>query len=243
MEENSADSSFPIIGAFGQLKHFDFNYRGKRYIADCKSLRAPLFRGQYFFEDGEFHVKPEESDFVVDAGACFGDTAVVFGKAVGSNGKVFAFDPVEDHLKISKLNAEQNPDCNIQVMPFGLGDTESNTDPIKLGTYSPGFRSDSNEVPLRYLDGLVISGLIPKVDFIKMDIEGAELAALKGATGSIRKFRPKLAISLYHKHNDLFEIPLYIANEFPFYEMYLEHYSIHNEETVLYCKESKATGE
>ena len=68
-----------------------------------------------------------------------------------------------------------------------------------------------------------------------MDIEGAELSAIKGAASSIRKFQPKLAISLYHKPTDIFEIPLYIAKEFPFYDMFIDHYTIHAEETVLYC--------
>jgi hypothetical protein len=103
------------------------------------------------------------------------------------------------------------------------------------GAFAPGFRSANKEVPLRALDSMVIEGLVPRVDFIKMDIEGSELCALKGASGTIRKYRPKLAISLYHKPNDIFEIPLFIQKEFPFYEMYIYHYTIHNEETVLYC--------
>jgi hypothetical protein len=80
-----------------------------------------------------------------------------------------------------------------------------------------------------------MDGVIPKIDFVKMDIEGAELSAIKGSASSIRRFRPNLAISLYHKPTDIFEIPSYIAKEFPFYEMYIEHYTIHAEETVLYC--------
>jgi hypothetical protein len=80
-----------------------------------------------------------------------------------------------------------------------------------------------------------MTGDIPKIDFVKMDIEGAELSAIKGAASSIRKFKPKLAISLYHKPTDIFEIPLYISKEFSFYEMFIEHYTIHEEETVLYC--------
>jgi hypothetical protein len=44
-----------------------------------------------------------------------------------------------------------------------------------------------------------------------------------------------MAVSLYHKPNDLFELVLFIRNEFPFYRFRLGHYTIHQEETVLYC--------
>lgn len=220
---------------FGKLRHYDFFYDNKHYIVDCLGLKYYLHRRQYFLNDSEAIIEPQERDFVVDVGACLGDTAIVFGKAVGEYGKVFALDPVENHLEVIEHNIKQNPDCNIQVIPFGLSDVNVDCPPIKLQTYSPGFSSRNQNVPLRTLDSLVMEGVIPKIDFVKMDIEGAELSALKGAVSSIRKFRPKLAISLYHKPTDIFEIPLYISREFPFYEMYIEHYTIHAEETVLYC--------
>ena len=233
--EKFTTSELPAVGVFGKLRHYDFTYNNKRYVADCLGFKYYLFRGQYFLNDDEVSIEPREGDFVIDAGACLGDTAIVFGKAVGASGKVFAFDPVQNHLEVLEHNINQNPDCNIQAMPFGLSDTDIDCPTIKLQTYSPGFSSRNQNVPLRCLDSLVIGGNIPKINFVKMDIEGAELSAIKGAASSIRKFKPKLAISLYHKPTDIFEIPLYISKEFPFYEMFIEHYTIHAEETVLYC--------
>jgi FkbM family methyltransferase len=233
--EEHTPSKLPPIGEFGKLRHYDFIYNEKRYVADCLGFKYYLFRGQYFLNEGALTIAPSYGDFVIDAGACLGDTTIVFGKAVGRDGKVFAFDPVQDHLDILTHNITQNPDCNIQTMPFGLSDIDQDYPPIKLNKYSPGFSTRGQNVPLRCLDTLVIEGRIKKVDFVKMDIEGAELSALKGAAGTIRKFHPKLAISLYHKPTDIFEIPIFIAKEFPFYKMFVEHYTIHNEETVLYC--------
>ena len=233
--EKFTPSDLPAVGIFGKLRHYNFSYNNKRYVVDCLGLKYYLFRAQYFFNDGEVRIEPSEGDYVIDAGACLGDTAIVFGKAVGESGKVFGFDPVQNHLEVLEHNINQNPDCNIQVMPFGLSDADVDCPPIKLQTYSPGFSSRNQDVPLRCLDSLVITGEIPKIDFIKMDIEGAEPSAIKGAASSIRKFKPKLAISIYHKPNDIFEIPRWIKNEFPFYEMFIEHYTIHAEETVLYC--------
>ena len=76
---------------------------------------------------------------------------------------------------------------------------------------------------------------VPRLDFIKMDIEGSELSALRGAESSIRRWQPKLAISLYHRPEDFFSIPLWIDALGVGYRLFLDHYSIHNEETVLYA--------
>ncbi|MDR1688871.1 MAG: FkbM family methyltransferase [Clostridiales bacterium] len=74
-----------------------------------------------------------------------------------------------------------------------------------------------------------------RVTFIKMDIEGSEMNALKGAEEIIRKQKPKLAICIYHKLEDIWEIPQIILNYRPDYRLYLRHYSIHLNETVLYA--------
>lgn len=228
-------SSLPMTGAFGSLKHYNFTFEGKRYELDCLGLEYYLYRRQYFLDEEEVRIQPSNGDTVIDAGACWRDSAIVFGKAVGPDGTVYSFDPVADHLDLIRFNAKQNPDCKIAVLAFGLSDHDVDCPPIQLGEYSPGFNSKNYQVPLRKLDTLAADGTISKVDFIKMDIEGAELAALRGAVGAIRKFRPQLAISIYHKPDDLFEIPSFIRTEFPFYKMYLGHYTIHSEETVLYC--------
>lgn len=74
-----------------------------------------------------------------------------------------------------------------------------------------------------------------EVTFIKMDIEGAELEALIGAESLIKKNRPKLAISIYHKMEDIIEIPQIILEYYPDYRLYLRHYSIITTETILYA--------
>ena len=85
------------------------------------------------------------------------------------------------------------------------------------------------------IDDLVSEEKLKRVDFIKMDIEGAELEALRGAENTIRQFHPKLAISLYHKLNDLWEIPEYIDSLGLGYKFSLKHVTIHAEETVLFA--------
>jgi len=234
--ETSGPSELTSSGMFGKLKHFDFEFRQNRYVVDCHGLDQYLVRRQYFFERDGVVIAPGAGDFVIDGGACTGDTAAIFSNAVGADGMVYCFDPVADHLAILEYNAKQFPLSNVKVMPYGLSDKTVVADPIVLNHYAPGFHGGNSKIPLQSIDHLVESGDIRTIDFIKLDVEGAELDSLRGAHRSIERFRPKLAISLYHKPNDIFELILHIKEKFPFYTLYLGHYTIHAEETVLYCR-------
>jgi len=178
---------------------------------------------------------PEIGDYVIDAGACMGDTALIFSNTVGSTGKVFAFDPVAEHLEILNYNIKNFPHNNVIAIPYGLSNREVSCQPLVINSYNPGFRLDNQNIPLCSIDAFVRTHNVDKVDFIKMDIEGSELDALLGAQESIRKFKPKLAISLYHKPNDIFELVKHIKNKFSFYKIYIDHYTIHQEEMIMYC--------
>jgi FkbM family methyltransferase len=234
--EKSTPSQLAASGPFGRLRHFDFEHGGNRYVVDCLGLEYYLFRGQYFYRQDGIAIAPAAGDTVIDGGACTGDTAAVFSNAVGPDGSVFCFDPVADHLSVLAYNAKQFAYDNVRVMPYGLSDKNVVAEPMVLNQYAPGFNSGNNQVPLRSIDFLVNTKDIAKIDFIKLDVEGAELDSIRGARASILRFKPKLAISLYHKPNDLFEIILYIKDKFPFYSLYLDHYTIHAEESVLYCR-------
>ena len=71
--------------------------------------------------------------------------------------------------------------------------------------------------------------------FIKMDIEGAEMNALMGAKKQIQQNRPKLAICIYHRLQDLWEIPMYIKSLVPEYKFYVRHHTTSIGDTVLYA--------
>jgi hypothetical protein len=73
------------------------------------------------------------------------------------------------------------------------------------------------------------------VTFLKMDIEGAELKTLHGAEKLIRRCRPKMAICIYHRAEDLWTIPQYILSLHGDYRFYVRSYHPSSEETVLYA--------
>lgn len=74
-----------------------------------------------------------------------------------------------------------------------------------------------------------------RVSFIKMDIEGAEFAALEGAKQTIQKHHPRMALSVYHKPGDILEIPSLILDIDDSYRFALRHYCSLGTETVLYA--------
>lgn len=232
-------SSATVSGMFGNLVHYDSEWNGSRYVVDTLNdgLLPTLVYRQYFFERAGVRVAPEPGDFVIDGGACTGDTMAVFRAAVGPAGHVYAFDLVDVHVEMCNLNASVSGRENTTVFPYGLSDRNVDAPLVRSSGYQPGYHPSSNDeaVPLRRIDDLVMSGQIQKVDFIKLDVEGSELQALRGAVSSIHRFRPKLAISIYHRPNDFFELCDFVHGLGLGYRFYLDHYTIHAEETVLYA--------
>ena len=182
-------------------------------------------------------------DYVIDAGACYGDTALYFSHLAGPSGRVVSFEFLPQNLSVLQKNLDLNPTLSrtIQVHqnPVWL---ESGKELFVSGS-GPGTRvtsekitPDAASVSTLQIDDLVGTPDFPKVDFIKMDIEGAELNALKGAEQTICRFKPKLAITVYHSIKDFWEIPEWLDSLGLGYKFYLRHFTIHAEETVLFAR-------
>lgn len=188
--------------------------------------------GQYF--DPEI-IKLTEEEVFVDAGALRGETSVLFRKKVeGRYKKIYLFEPNE-HSRVEmdeKFGKEEMK--NYQVFPFGLWHQKETLlfGGSNFGGFGVGHGEKNIKVEVDSLDHLLGD---EKVTFLKMDIEGAELNALKGASSIIKKYKPKLAISIYHKPEDILEIPSYIKALVPEYKLYLRHYSTNQNETLLYA--------
>ena len=74
-----------------------------------------------------------------------------------------------------------------------------------------------------------------EINFLISDIEGYEINMLKGAINTIKNYKPKMAISVYHKPDDLIIIPRFIKDLVPEYKFALRHHNITFDDTVLYC--------
>jgi FkbM family methyltransferase len=195
---------------------------------------------QYHYHKSNVSIKVEPGDVVIDAGGCWGDTALYFAHMAGRTGHVFSFEFSADNLAIFQTNLELNSTLkgNITVVPQAVWNRSGE----KVSCQGEGPSSSlaasensSSQVKTKAIDDLVREEGLQKVDFIKMDIEGAELNALRGAEQTIKAFRPKLAISIYHRQDDLITIPEFIKRLNMRYAFFLDHFTIHNEETVLFA--------
>lgn len=91
----------------------------------------------------------------------------------------------------------------------------------------------SEEIQTDTIDSILENN---KVDFIKMDIEGSEYEALLGSYQTIQKYKPSLAISIYHKQDDFIKIPLLIKSLNSDYKLYFRQYrKLSVQETVCYA--------
>src|SRR5207237_2654852 len=98
-----------------------------------------------------------------------------------------------------------------------------------------GYATTTGYVLTETIDDRVASDGLTPVTFIKMDIEGAELNALKGAEKTLRLWKPQLAISVYHRLEHFWQVPNFINSLHLDYRFYLDHFTMHSEETVLFA--------
>ncbi|MDQ3813362.1 MAG: FkbM family methyltransferase, partial [Armatimonadota bacterium] len=191
---------------------------------------------QYAYRKSGRIIQAEPGDTVIDAGGCWGDTALYFADRTGPQGKVYCFEFLPENLELLRFNIGLNPHLRdtIKVVTKALWDRSGEA----IGYCANGPGTVLNEAEQSTLqastvsiDDLVQEERVERMDLIKMDIEGSELKALQGAEKTIRTFKPKLAISIYHNIEDFFLIPGYINDLGLGYEFFLDHFTTHHEET------------
>ncbi len=196
---------------------------------------------QYAYRQGGKNIAVKAGDVVIDGGACYGDSGLYFAAKAGSGGGVVCFEFIEENIKMLKRNLSANAALASTIRLVNKAMWSRSGEKLCFQSDGPGSRISSQQkdsqlqVETASLDDVVTGEKLRRVDFIKMDIEGAELEALKGARRTIEQFKPTLAISLYHKKEDFITIPQWIQSLGLGYEFYLDHFTIHDEETVLFA--------
>jgi FkbM family methyltransferase len=197
---------------------------------------------QYTYDHAPHRVGVEPGDVVIDVGGCWGDTALYFANLVGPAGKVFTFEFDPENLAILRTNLALNPELasRIEIVEAALWHTSGETlGVVQAGRMSQVVRDDGAPpqlfVPTITLDDFAEQASLDRIDFVKMDVEGAELSVFHGATGSLARFRPRLAVAAYHKHDDLVRIPEAIASIGGSYRLFLDTFSAAEDETVLFA--------
>lgn len=179
-------------------------------------------------------------DVVLDCGAYTGNTALYFSRKVGPAGKVYAFEAMPQTFEKLEENISFSAMENVCPVNTALAGKkcELNFTPA-AGPASCGMKGGHEENGLKIqaisIDDFVRENRLGRIDLIKMDIEGSELEALAGAAKTIARFKPKLAISVYHKPEDMVALPKKILELVPGYTFYLKHNYWKFTETVLFC--------
>lgn len=180
---------------------------------------------QYFAPD---IIKLSDTEVFVDGGAWFGDTVDDFIKATkGQYRAVYSFEP--DRKNIDSYLKRHCGKKNIDLIPMGLWGKKGTLHFIINSSDHSGNRLsekltdfDTYDVSVTSIDS-ELDG--KEVTFIKLDIEGSELEALKGAEKTIKNFKPKLAVCVYHRPLDIVRIPMYLKSLVPEYNFSLRHYN------------------
>ena len=166
---------------------------------------------------------PQSGDILIDGGAFDCSSSSKF-KKYGC--EVFAFELDEANFQVAKNRAERE---GFVVENFGLGEHSKQIEYMSAKMGSSVVQSDS-KIPNKRIghvisiDEYVESKNLPRIDFVKLDIEGSELDTLKGGAISIAKWKPRLAISAYHKTEDLWTLAKFLKSIRPDYEFAFRHY-------------------
>lgn len=209
------------------------NQRLGARLSDYRNVYEPA---HYFPKD---IVRLHEHEVFIDCGAYTGDTIECFRQHLdqqhaGEPERIIGFEPDPENFK--KLNVNTKGLRHCQCINKGVWN-ENITLHFSAGKQQSSRVTHASEgaisVPCCRIDDILAGD---KATFIKMDVEGAELKALEGAAETIKKHRPLLAISVYHKPDDLITIPQYINALYPDYVFYLRgHSPDFSLELVLYA--------
>lgn len=143
---------------------------------------------------------------VLDVGAHQGLYTILASRRVGPLGRVFSFEPSPRERRALRVNLALNFSRNVRVEGLALGSQETTADLYIVDRYYTGYNSfrppkvpqsaSILTVQVNTLDGWLTAARIDQVDFIKLDVEGAELSVLKGARECLAKARPVLLVEV-----------------------------------------------
>ncbi len=208
----------------------------EEYAIDESNIFHSLVNYEYFLGEmylAEGLMKPLKGDVFCDVGAFDMFNTIKFMRWNKEFGHVYAFeaDPVSYEKCIKKELGDK-----VEVHNLGVWSSETKI-PFESAPNGEYGGSRINENGDQFIQTVALDDFLrnKKVDIIKMDIEGAELEALKGAQNLIRDNKPCLTLSIYHKPEDIVELPLYVYSLNPDYRFWLRHHTYGIFDTVMYA--------
>lgn len=189
-------------------------YQGKEYYYPREKIQTSLFYHKNGTEDiPKKTLESLNGKCFIDCGAYCGDSCIVLSQLKPS--KILAFEPDKENSSILKrvVNLNKLP---VEIVEKGVGETEKTVKFANgLGGASSIDPTGKEEINITKIDNLRQE----KIGLIKMDIEGSELEAIRGAEKTIKRDKPVLLICVYHTGKDFFEIPPLIKKWVPEYKL------------------------
>lgn len=205
-----------------------------RFLLDYSALAVPRPTAETYFPDDL--IRPSAEEVFVDCGAFTGDTIEAFlARRGGRFQQIVGIEP--DAVNCRALQGRIDDWTRsgigpIRVEPVAVGSHRGTLRFETTGTAGSSVGSGSETVDVAPLDEILADC---KPTYIKFDVEGAEHDALVGGSGTIRANMPVLAVCLYHKPEDLWDIPLLVRSLRSDYRLHVRRYSDERWETVLYA--------
>ncbi len=202
--------------------------RIKKAYMDC-DISQIVSNAEDIYFDKEIVLTGEE--VFVDCGGFDGASSIRFVDRVkGNYKKIVIFEPETSKEEIIKKNLEK---YNYDFYGYGVWSSSTKLKFDARGDCgSTIYEFGNDEISVKTLDETVFKDA---PTYIKMDIEGAEIEALKGCRKIIEKYKPKLAICIYHNPEDLFKIPIMIKEMCKDYRLIIRQYANSRFETVCYA--------
>ena len=216
----------------------------KRILFIIQRFKYPseieVFITFYIFGLKQYNIKnifEVKNDAVVfDIGAFKGDTAYFFSKKCSNKARIYAFEPDENNYKVLLKIKDKYKLNNVIASDILFSNSETEINFLSMDLNRPAVKMKPTTI-----DKFTEENNIEKIDYIKMDVEGAENNILEGAIKTIKKFKPFLAIAIYHGGKlfmeDFYNIPIFIKNVInEDYEYYIRTFHPAGLETILFCK-------
>ncbi|MFZ7102550.1 MAG: FkbM family methyltransferase [Peptococcaceae bacterium] len=202
-----------------------------RITMDFSYFTGIVSQKQYFPTD-IFTLNDQEC--FVDGGAYNGETIRDFIKATGNSFTfIYGFEPDKQNFDSLEKELEHIGANRLKLFNAGLYSATQEACFDSHGNSSSHLsESGKDKISLVKFDDIAEKY---KPTYIKLDIEGAEREALEGMENTLKAYRPKLAVSVYHKADDLWELPLVVHSLNSSYKIYLRHYMGSLHETVCYA--------
>ena len=198
-----------------------------RYTYDLDHLAGFTERQTEQYFEPFFRLSGGQPVFV-DVGGFDGFTSEEFIRRAPDFAAVYIFEP--DAANGARCQQRLSRFANVHLMPFGAGREDATLRFSSDGSAS-SIREDGDcEIHIRRIDDVVDAA----PTFFKVDIEGAEMMALEGARDLLARHRPVLALAVYHRPSDFWNIPRMIEGIAAGYKIYLRHYTESIYETVMY---------